>query len=157
VSYSGYSDEAIFAGIFAAEGAIPVRWEVASRCDCYSEDTKQPEWGHADCGGFGAVYAPAREVRALFRGQGRWTANRASGEHGLGEAQLTTPLTVKPGYVDERIRDRFTTTIAVGDVDSGRVFYPAAAPVPFLFNGAQRAWRVQLQSADQDSRLKPQP
>jgi len=55
------------------------------------------------------------------------------------------------------VRDRFTTVVAVGDSEQplpdglpatfkGRVFYPAAPAVPFIFNNVQRAWRVQLQS-----------
>lgn len=151
------NDAQVFAHIFLGEGAIPMTWERGSRCSCWSDDTRQPEWGCAECGGFGVIYAPAQPVRGLFRSQSRWTSHRSSGEHSIGEAQLTLPIDVKPQWLDDRVRDRFTVTIASGDLEAGRVFYPAAQPIPFLFDGVQRAWRVQVQSADQATRLEPQP
>ena len=151
------NDDAIFAMLFASEGAVTLTWEAASRCTCWSEDTKQPQWGHELCGGLGTQYAFAMPVRALYRGRSQWNSHRSSGQHPLGEAQLTTPLDVKPAYVDDRVRDRFTVVDAQGDLAAGTVWYPAAKPVPFIFAGAQRAWRVQLQGADQATRTLPQP
>lgn len=152
-------DAALFAMLFdsRSEGSIELRWQSATRCDCYSDETKQPQWGHEPCGGLGAVYGPASTVYALFRGRSQWNSHRASGQHPIGEAQLTTPLAVKPAYVDDRIRDRFSVVNAVGDAEAGSVWYPAAKPVPFLFAGVQRAWRVQLQGLDQTTRTLPQP
>lgn len=150
-------DDAIFADLFAAEGAQPLLWEVASRCSCYSTDSHQPTWGCTLCGGLGAVFAPPVPVTGLFRSQTRWQGPREQGEIAHGEAQVTTPLSVKPGYTDRRVRDRFTVLPATGDAAEGRVFYPAADPVPFLFAGVQRAWRVTLQSLEQSQRLIPQP
>lgn len=151
-------DDEIFSSvIFQGEGASNMLWEVASRCTCYSEDTLQPDWNCELCSGFGVTYAVAVAVRGLFRSQARWTSRQASGEHGLGEAALTLPLSVKPTFVDERVRDRFTVVPAVDDDVQGRVFYAAADPVPFLFDNVQRAWRVQVQSLQQDTRLIPQP
>jgi hypothetical protein len=66
-------------------------------------------------------------------------------------------LACKPAYTDDRIRDRFTVPAAIGDSDVGRVFYPASTPVPFLIANTHLAWRVQLQSLEQDSRVVPQP
>jgi hypothetical protein len=57
--------------------------------------------------------------------------------------------------VDRRVRDRFTI-VQEGDTTAGRVFYPATPPTPFLFDGVQQAWRVQLQAADQADRVVPQ-
>lgn len=159
------NDSQLFAAIFTAEGVIRLGWDVASQCvtlrpdgsPCLSEDTRQYYAGCATCGGYGTVFAARVEVRGLFRDQSRWTANRMSGERPLGEAQLTTPTTVKPGYRDRKIRDRFTVLDATGDTAVGRVFYPAASPIPFLFAGAQHGWRVQLQSLEQASRVEPQP
>lgn len=150
-------DAGIFEGIFTGEGAHELTWEVASRCDCYTDDSRQPQWDCADCGGLGAVYAAPTTIRGLFRSQARWTSTHSSGEHSLGEAQLTVPTSAKPGYVDRRIRDRYTVLPATGDRDRDRVFYPAAVPVPFLFNGVQYAWRVQLQSVEQATRTRAQP
>lgn len=157
MSTSALTDEIFRDVIFKGEGASRMLWEVATRCDCYSDDTRQPEWGCLTCSGFGVTYAAPVEVRGLFRSQARWTSRQMSGEHGLGEASLTLPLDVKPNFVDERFRDRFTIIPATGDADQGRVFYPAADPVPFLFDNVQRAWRVQVQSLQQDTRLIPQP
>lgn len=150
-------DDSIFTSLFLSEGAHQMTWEVATRCSCYSTDTRQPTWGCPHCGGLGAVFAEAIIVRGLFRAQSRWQGSRAQGELAHGEAQFTTPLSCKPGYTDRRIRDRFTVIPAVGDLTEGRIFYPGAEPVPFLFNGVQRAWRVQLQSMDQTDRVVPQP
>lgn len=147
----------VFADIFAGEGAVRLAWEVAARCTCWTDDSRQPEWGHLACGGFGVIYAAPVTVRGLFRSQARWTSSRVSGERGLGEAELTTPVAVHPGYSDRRVRDRFTVLDAPGDAVHGRVFFPAADAVPFVFAGVQRAWRVQLQALEQDDRVVPQP
>lgn len=154
----------LFDLIFTGEGAAQLTWEVASRCvtpradgtPCWAEATKQPAWDCLTCGGLGVVYAAAVEITGLFRGQSRWTSRQPSGEHGLGEAALTTRTPHKPGYVDERVRDRFTVLAAVGDVEAGRVFYPAAQAIPFIFDGEQEGWRIQLQGLDQSSRVKAQ-
>lgn len=159
------SDASVFAFLFNSEGALPCAWERASRCTtpredgspCFSEDTHQPNWNCTTCGGLGVTYAPVVLIRALFRGQSRWTSHKSSGEHGLGEAQLTTPVDVEPLYVDERVRDRFRLLAPADDAAQGRVFYPAAKAVPFVFAGVQRAWRVQLQSLTQTTRVRPQP
>lgn len=150
------NDAAIFDLIFNSEGALHVSWEVASRCDCYSQDTRQPEWGHEACAGLGAIYAPAVTIRALFRAQSRWSGRRVTGQMALADAQLTTRLEHKPGWVDERIRDRYVLLDATGD-SAGKIFYPSAAAVPFVVDGVQRAWRVQLQGLDQNTRTLPQP
>jgi hypothetical protein len=142
-------DDDIFAELFGVdEGAVALAWEVASRCTCTSGDSKQPVWGCPNCTGTGVTYADATTINGIFRSQSRWLSFRREGELDRGEAQLTTPLDVRPGYTDRRVRDRFTTLAAVGDVDKGRVFYPAAVAVPFIFANRQRAWRVQLQSAE---------
>lgn len=151
------NDAATFALIFNSQGAVAMTWEAATRCSCYDADTKQPQWGHVACGGLGAVFAAPVAIRALYRGQSRWQSRKGMGNIGLGDAQLTTPVAVKPGYVDDRIRDRFTVVSALGDLAAGRVFYPAAQAVPFIFGGAQRAWRVQVQGLDQANRTLPQP
>lgn len=147
-------DSAIFEMIWAGEGAVELSWESATRCDCYSQDTKQPRWDHDQCGGLGVRYAPAQTIRALFRSQSRWTAKRMSGEHGLGEATLTTRIEVKPVFLDDRVKDRFTVINATGDAEQGRVFHPIADPVPFLFGAppVHRAWRVQIRSLQQQTR-----
>lgn len=161
-------DASLFADVIFgpdSEGAVDLTWEQASRCTtprddgspCFSADSKQPNWNCTTCGGLGAVFAAPVAIRALFRGQSRWNSQHSSGTHGLGEAQLSTPTDVKPGYTDDRIRDRFTVIDTPDDRVRGRVFYPAAQPVPFVFAGAQRAWRVQLQAADQASRVRRQP
>lgn len=150
-------DDALFEDIFTAEGASTLLWEVASRCSCYSEDSKQPQWGHELCGGLGVVYADPVTIRALFRAQSRYISPRREGELDHGEAQLTTRLEHKPGYTDRRVRDRYTVVPATGDAAAGRVFYPAAVAVPFIFDNVQRAWRVQLQSMEQSARIVPQP
>lgn len=147
-------DTAIFEELFGSwEGAVALSWEQASRCSCYSEDSKQPEWGHAPCNGTGTLFAGPQTVRGLFRSQDRWLSFRREGELDHGEAQLTTALSVRPGYIDRRVRDRLTTLEAIGDAAEGRVFYPAAPARPFIFANVQRAWRVALQAADDDQRL----
>lgn len=146
-----------FALIFAAAGASDLKWEVGTRCTCWNPQTKQPQWGHALCGGYGTQYAAPVTIKALFRSRSSWNSHRASGQHPLSEAQLTTPLSAKPAYVDDRVRDRFTVIAAVGDAAAGSIWYPAAKPVPFLIAGVQRAWRVQLQGLDQATRTLPQP
>lgn len=149
-------DDDIFSELFdlgVTEGAVQLTWESATRCDCLTPDTKQPVWGCPDCGGTGVRYAPARQITGLFRSQSRYLSFRRQGELDHGEAQLTTPLSVKPGYLDRRTRDRITVPPATLDTTEGRVFFPAAPPVPFIFNSIQRAWRVQLQSADRDQQL----
>lgn len=141
-------DDALFAEILTSdEGAVPLQWEVASRCSCTTSDTHQPVWGCPKCGGGGVLYAPGSTITGLFRGQSRWLSFRREGELDHGEAQLTTSLAIKPGYTNRRVRDRFTCLPATGDPATERVFYPAAPAVPFIFAGVQRAWRVQLQSA----------
>lgn len=151
-------DDDIFAEVFDDEGAVALSWEVASACDCITPDTKQPVWGCPHCSGTGVQYATPVVITGLFRSQSRWLSFRREGELDHGEAQLTTPLTVKPGYTDRRVRDRFTAVPPVTDGEvtlpvptlpaefSDRVFYPAAPAVPFIFANVQRAWRVQLQS-----------
>jgi hypothetical protein len=146
-------DSAIMEGIFSWEGAVALGWEIASRCSCYSEDSKQPEWGHESCKGTGILHAPPVTTYGLFRSQDRWLSFRREGELDHGEASLTTPLDVRPGYVDRRVRDRFTVLEAVGDPGEGRVFYPAAEAKPFIFNNVQRAWRVSVQAASEADRL----
>lgn len=158
--------------IFAGEGAIRLGWEVATRCTtpradgspCWSDDTKQPDWNCATCGGLGVTYAASVTVRGLFRDQSRWTSKRMSGEHGLGQAQLTTSAIARtitpacrPGWTDDRVRDRFTVLDSPTDAAQGRIFYVATQAVPFLFAGVQEGWRVSLQSMDQATRVRPQP
>ena len=146
-------DTGIFEELFTWEGAVALAWEQASRCGCYSEDSKQPEWGHEPCKGTGVLYAAPQTIYGLFRSQDRYLAFRREGELDKGEAQLTTPLGVRVGYVDRRVRDRLTTLEAVGDAAEGRVFLPAAQSKPFIFNNVQRAWRVALQALSEDQRL----
>lgn len=154
-----------FRRIFSGPGASTLAWEVGTRCDCYDPVTHQPAWDHEPCGGLGTRYSAPTEIRALFRGQSRWTSHQSSGEHGLGEAQLTTSSVdiptvtagCKPGYTDERVRDRFTVLRAAGDVPPGRVWYPAAQAIPFMLDDSQAAWRVQLQGMDQATRVRRQP
>jgi hypothetical protein len=148
-------DTAIFEDLFSWEGAVALSWEVATRCTCYSDDSKQPEWGHVACGGSGVIFAAPITIYGLFRGQDRWLNFRRQGELEHGESQLTTPLDVRPGYTDRRVRDRFTAPEVVGDAAEGRVFYPAAQAKPFLFANVQRAWRVSLQAASENDRLVP--
>jgi hypothetical protein len=149
------ADDAIFADLFQAEGAITLTWEQASRCTCWSDDSHQPKWDCPICGGDGVTFTAPKTVKGLFRSQSRWISPRREGEIDHGEAQLTTPLTVKPNFVDRRVRDRFVVT-QEGDTSADRVFYPATPAVPFLFDGVQYAWRVQLQAADQTDRVVPQ-
>lgn len=158
------SGDSTFALIWAGEGAVRLGWEVGTRCDCYSDDTHQPRWGCDTCGGFGVVYADAVEVVGLYRSRSAWTSKRMSGEHILGEAELTTPArdigqvrAWQPGWTDDRVRDRLTVLDAAGDVGPGTIFYPSTRAVPFLFFGVQEGWRVQLQAMDQTTRVKPQP
>lgn len=146
-------DTAIFEGVFTAEGAVGLSWEVASRCPCYTDDSKQPEWGCPKCSGIGVIFTPPVTIQGLFRSQDRWLSFRRQGELDHGEAQLTTPLDVRPGYTDRRVRDRLTTLQAVGDAAEGRVFYPSAPAKPFIFANVQRAWRVSLQAASENDRL----
>lgn len=147
-------DTAIFEELFENwEGAVALTWEVASRCTCYTQDSKQPTWGHEPCNGTGVIYTPPVTVQGLFRSQDRWLSFRREGELDHGEAQLTLPLDVKPGYIDRRVRDRFTTLEAVGDAAEGRVFLPSAPAKPFIFNNVQRAWRVTVQALDETQRL----
>lgn len=150
-------DAAIIAGIFQEDGATELAWERATRCDCYTDDTHQPRWGCPTCGGTGVNYAAPVTIRALFRGQSRWLSFRREGEFDRGEAELTTPLDAQPGYTDRRVRDRYTVLVDAADAAPGRVFYPAAQPVPFNFGNQQHAWRVQLQSAEQSERLVDNP
>lgn len=148
-------DDAIFADLFQSEGAITMTWEVASRCTCWSADSRQPLWDCPLCSGYGVQFTQPVTITGLFRSQSRWISPRREGEIDHAEAQLTTPLSVKPNYTDRRVRDRFIVT-QEGDTNKGRVFYPATPPTPFLFDGVQYAWRVQLQGADQDDRVVPQ-
>ncbi len=146
-------DTAIFEELFSWEGAVALSWEVASPCPNESKDSKQPQWGCPECGGTGVIYAAPVTIYGLFRSQDRWLSFRREGELEHGEAQLSTPLSVRPGYVDRRVRDRLTTLQAIGDAAEGRVFYPAAPAKPFIFNNVQRAWRVSLQAASENDRL----
>lgn len=149
-------DDALFADvIFALEGAVELTWEVATRCTCYAEDTEQPTWGHAPCQGSGVLYAPPVPVRGLFRSRADYISPRREGELEHGESSCSFPTAVKPNYVDRRVRDRFTVVRAASDIAGGTVFYPAAQPSPFIFDGEQLAWRVQLQQAQQNQRLVP--
>jgi hypothetical protein len=149
-------DDGLFADvIFALEGAVAMTWEVASRCTCYDPDTEQPDWNDPVCHGSGVTYAPPVAVAGLFRSQSRWISPRREGEIEKGEASVSFPTSVKPNYTDRRVRDRFTVTQASGDLAAGTVFYPAGQPVPFIFDGEQLAWRVQLQGLEQDQRLVP--
>ena len=71
-------DAAIFADLFALEGASTIQWQQASRCTCWSDDTKQPQWGHEVCGGKGIIYADPVEITGLFRSQSRWVSARST-------------------------------------------------------------------------------
>lgn len=147
-------DDTIFEELFGSwEGAVSLSWEVASRCTCYSSDSEQPTWGHAPCKGLGVLYAAPVVIQGLFRSQDRWLTFRAEGELDHGEAQLTTPTTVRPGYLDRRVRDRLTVIPSPTDVGEGRVFFPSAPAKPFIFANVQRAWRVALQALDEEQRL----
>ena len=146
-------DTALLEELFTWEGASTIAWEVASRCSCYSEDTKQPEWGHVPCKGTGVLYATPINIPGLFRSQDRWLSFRREGELDHGEAQLTTPLSGRIGYIDRRVRDRLTILEATTDAGEGRVFFPAAQAKPFIFNNVQRAWRVSVQALSEDQRL----
>lgn len=147
-------DTGIFEELFSTwEGAVELTWEAATRCTCETPDSKQPLWGCPQCKGTGVIYAAPTRIKGLFRSQDRWLSFRREGELDHGEVQLTTPLSVKPGYVDRRVRDRFTTVAAVGDLAEGRVFLPSAPSSPFIFANVQRAWRVTVQALDEDQRL----
>jgi hypothetical protein len=149
-------DDALFADvIFALEGAVEMTWEVATRCTCYDPDTEQPTWGHAPCQGSGVLYAPAVPCVGLFRSRQNWISPRREGEFQHSDSSVSFPTQTKPNYIDRRVRDRFTVVKAQGDLEAGTVFYPAGQPNPFIFDGEQLAWRVQLQSAEQDQRLVP--
>jgi hypothetical protein len=150
-------DDAIFEQLFGEwEGAVALDWEVASRCSCYSTDSRQPDPRHELCKGYGVVYAEPVRTAGLFRSRSQWLSFRAEGELEHGEATLTLPLDVKPHYTDRRVRDRFRV-VSTDDSLAGRVFVPAAQPVPFVFANVQRAWRVQVQMLAQDNRLVPAP
>ena|ERR1700686_1634121 len=149
-------DTSIFADIFTGEGAVELGWEAASRCECLNVETKQGNPNCRECYGTGVTFGPSQAVRGLFRSQDRYVSRRMTGELAHGDAQLTTPLDVKPGYTDAKVRDRFTVTQAMGDVETGRVFYPAAQPKPFIFNGSQRAWRTSVQALEQQDRVVAQ-
>lgn len=151
------ADDAIFADLFAAEGAQTAKWYVGTRCTCYSDDSRQPDWNHEPCGGYGVLYAVPVEIPAIFRGQSRWISPRREGEIDHGEASITVPTPHRPGYTDRRVRDRYTIN-ADPDTDSDALmFYVAAPPVPFLFDNVQYAWRVQVTALDQADLLVPQP
>jgi hypothetical protein len=137
-------DDILLSDLFSWEGASPMRWEQASRCSCWSEDTKQPEWGCALCGGKGIIYADPVTITGLFRSQSRWTHNRREGELDHAEAVLTVRVEHTPGYVDRRVRDRYLVIPATGDEAAGRLFVPSGPPTPFIFDGTQHAWRVQV-------------
>lgn len=143
-------DDDIFSSMFdlgESDGAVELDWEQATECQCLTADTKQPAWNCPQCGGKGVRYLPARRITGLFRGRTQFQSYRREGELAHGEAQLTTPLSVKPGFVSRLVRDRITVRAAVADAVDDTVFYPATPPIPFVFNSIQRAWRVQLQSA----------
>lgn len=157
-------DDDVFAAMFAlgeGQGAVPMLWEQAVRCDeCLTDDTKQPRWGQecAACGpagGNGVVYLPGEQVTGLFRSRTQYQSYRQEGELAHGEAELTTPLNVKPGFVDRLVKDRFTILAALGDAEEGTAFYPTTTPVAFIFNGVQRAWRVQVALAKRSQELVP--
>lgn len=166
---SAHPDDDIFNQLFewgVGEGAVQLTWQQATRCTCYSVDSLQPTWGCPNCSGNGVIYGAPQTITGLFRSQSRWLSFRQEGELAHGEAQLTTPLSVRPGYIDRRVRDRFFVPAVPTDGSvalpvvlpsgfEGRVFSPAAEAVPFIFNDIQRAWRVQLQSSDLAQRLNP--
>jgi hypothetical protein len=60
--------------VFTSPGATELLWEAATSCDCFADDTHQPQWGHEPCGGWGVVYAAPVTVKVLFRSQARWTS-----------------------------------------------------------------------------------
>lgn len=150
-------DTAIFEDLFSIwEGAVELGWQKATRCKCLNVETKQASPSCTECYGSGVVYGEPVTTKALFRSQDRYVSRRMQGELAHGDAQLTTPLTVKPVYIDAKVRDRFTVTQASGDLETGRVFYPSAQPVPFIFTNIQRAWRTSVQAAEQQDRVIPQ-
>ena len=165
----GEVDDILFAEIlFSAEGGVELTWEVASAA-ATTADSRQPVWDSA--APYGVTFAAPVNVRGLFRDQDRWISPRVEGEFHHGEVQLTTPAipinvvsttgatvgtnitlpACKPNFTDRRVRDRFTV-VKAQDVPAGTVFYPVAAPRPFIFDGTLFAWRVQVQLADQVQR-----
>lgn len=152
-------DADLFADLFDedSEGAVAMLWERAVECDCgvIDPDTRQPRWGQdcPECNSQGVRYLPGIEIHGLFRGRSQYQSYRRQGEFQHGEAQLTTPLAVCPNYTDRRLRDRLTIRESHGDSERGTVFFPATKPIPFIFAGRQRAWRVQVASIDQDQDL----
>lgn len=143
-------DTSIFEGLFSWEGAVAMSWERASAAPGESEDSHQPRWDGPNPQG--VVYSEPVTIYGLFRSQDRFLTHRREGEIEHGDAQFTTPIQVRPGYVDMRVRDRFVTLEAVGDIEEGRVFVPSAPARPFIFNRIQRAWRVNLQSVNESQR-----
>ena len=138
-------------------GAVPLAWESAERCSCYTDDTRQPDYNCDQCGGSGVRYAEPVEIVGLFRSQARWEHKRAQGELTLAEAELTVPADCQPGYVDMRVRDRYRVLAVAADVPRDMVFYPVAQARPFVFAGQLRAWRVQVQGAENEARQHPHP
>lgn len=159
-------DDGIFADIiFGEEGAVLMTWEVASRPDDVSTDSRQPAWDGDHP--YGVIYAEPIQVVGLFRSQQRWVNGTREGQFNHSEASCSFPArpcqvgnlvypAVQPGYIDDRVRDRFTVVQAPGDALAGRVFYPAGQASPFIFDGECLAWRVQLQGIDQSQREVPQ-
>lgn len=150
---------------FASPAAVVLLWERATgRCDCFNPRTRQPEWGHARCGGYGVLYDQPRQVRGLFRSQSRWRVMHMQGTLNLAQAQLTTLAVAragmvawKPAYTDDRVRDRITVPAADGDLEQGRIWLPTSEPAPYVFGGETFAWRVGLVSLEQAQRAIPQP
>lgn len=152
-------DDAIFAELFSSEGAQPLLWEqvIAPTPGAgLTSDSLQPRWGEPDpaASGNGIEYQTGVVIYGLFRSRGQWLSYRRQGEIEIGDAELTTPLSVKPGFVSRLIRDRITV-LPTDDATVGRAFFPAAPPVPFLFGGVQYAWRVALQADRRDQELAP--
>lgn len=146
-------DSMVFELIEAGEGMSELRWERAEPCPRIDPSTKQPVWECPLCNGTGVIYAEPETIQGLFRSQARMLSFRREGEFAHGDAELTTMLDVKPGYVDRRVRDRFTVLPATGDEAEERVFYPSAPASPFIVGNVQRAWRVSLQAASEKDRL----
>lgn len=149
-------DTSIFEQLFSSEGGVELNWQKSVRCACLNRETKQANPNCIECYGSGVVFSKPILIKGLFRSQDRYVSRRMQGELAHGDAQLTTPLNVKPEYVDAKVRDRFMVTQATGDLETGRVFYPAAQPVPFIFNNVQRAWRTSVQALEQQDRVIPQ-
>lgn len=144
---------ATFDRLFSSEGAVPTQWQQATRCDCYSDDSRQPTWGCPQCHGQGVLLRPAQAITALFRSQSRWKTTRGEGELSHGDASMTVRANHQPGYVDRRVRDRYTFPVVVADRVPGTVFVPAGPPTPFIFDGEHLAWRVQVQSWNEADKL----